>query len=354
MTRPLRSPVWLPLTAALLFGASTPFSKLLVTRVEPLTLAGLLYLGSGVGLLGWWSLGRCLAEGRRREPALTGKDLPWLGGAVLAGGVAAPVLLLGGLRSVPAATASLLLNLEGVFTVILAWGVFGEHLGRRLAAGTAAIGAGGLVLAWAPGAGFPLSWGALAVVGACLAWAVDNNLTRRVAAGDPVQVAGVKGLAAGLLNLALAAGSGQGLPGARVALAAGAVGLFGYGLSLVLFVLSLRHLGAARTVGYFSVAPFTGAALALFFPGERFTVTLLAGGFLTAWGVWLHLSESHPHEHGHEPGVHEHSHAHDEHHLHEHGGESPEQPPHSHRHEHAALLHRHPHYPDLHHGHRHP
>ncbi len=348
-----RPHAWLPLAAALLFGASTPFAKALAAHANPLVLAGLLYLGSGLGLLAWREFARALGRRERREAPLRPSDLPWLGGAVLAGGVAAPVLLLVGLRAVPAATASLLLSLEGVFTAALAWWAFGEPLDRRLAAGMAAIGAGGAILAWSPDAALGFSWGALAVAAACLAWAVDNNLTRRIAAGDPLQVAAAKGLAAGALNLVLGLTSGGRLPGPGVAAAAAAVGLAGYGVSLVLFVLSLRHLGAARTAAYFSVAPFAGAGIALLFPGERVTASLLAGGLLTGAGVWLHLTERHGHEHAHPPGSHEHAHGHAAPPAPGPGG-GPDPGPHSHRHGHAGGVHAHPHYPDLDHRHRHP
>ncbi|MFU8855770.1 MAG: EamA family transporter [Deferrisomatales bacterium] len=341
------------MTAAVLFGASTPFSKLLLARIDPVTLAGLMYLGAGVGLLGWRAAAAGLRRGVPREPSLGRRDLPWLAGAVVTGGVAAPILLLAGLRELPAATASLLLSLEGAFTAVLAWGFFGEHLGRRVAAGVLSITAGGFVLAWAPGGGPPAAGGAVFVAAACLAWAVDNNLTRRVAAGDPLQVAGVKGLAAGAVSLVLGRWAGGELPGPGAAAAAGAVGLVTYGVSLAFFVLALRHLGAARTVGYFSVAPFVGAGLSLLLPGEGVTAALLAGGALTAWGVWLHLTERHPHEHKHTPDVHEHSHRHGEHHRHPHPQGSTGERVHAHPHAHTRLLHRHPHYPDLHHRHRH-
>lgn len=340
------------LAAAVLFGATTPLVKLLAHRAEPLALAGLLYGGAGLGALIWGLGSRVGRTGPPAEASLHRADLPWLGGAVVAGGVAAPVLLLVGLRTIPAAQTSLLLSLEGAFTATLAWAVFGEHGNLRLAAGMAAIGAGALLLAWEPGAALPGSWGALAVAGACLAWAADNNLTRRVSGGDPFAVAAAKGLAGGGASLGLGLAVGQELPGPGTAAAAAAVGLVGYGASLVLYVRALRHLGAARTAAYFASAPFIGAALALVFPGERLSAALLLGGLLTALGVWLHLSERHVHRHGHGQPSHAHAHARDDHHLHPHPpGAAPE--PHAHVHGHPPLLHRHPHYPDLHHRHRH-
>jgi drug/metabolite transporter (DMT)-like permease len=347
-----RSPVWLALAAAALFGASTPFAKLLADRADPLVLAGLLYGGAGIGALAWRLGSRVGGPRIPNEAPLSRADLPWLGGAVLAGGVAAPALLLVGLRSISAAAASLLLTLEGVFTAGMAWAVFGEHGDRRLAAGMAAIGAGALVLAWEPGAALPLSWGAVAVAGASLAWAADNNLTRKVSGGDPLAVAAAKGLAGGAASLALGLAAGQELPGLGTAAAAAAVGLAGYGASLVLYVRALRHLGAARTAAYFSAAPFAGAGVALFFPGERWSGALILGGLLTALGVWLHLAERHLHGHRHGGGPHGHAHASDDHHRHPHpAGAAAE--PHAHPHGHPPVLHRHSHTPDIHHRHGH-
>ncbi len=341
------------LGAAALFGASTPFAKLLLGEVAPVLLAGLLYLGSGVGL-GLWLLARTRRAGRSdREAALKRSDIPWLAGAIFAGGVVGPVLLMLGLAVTSAATASLLLNLEGVLTALLAWFVFRENFDRRVALGMAAITAGGVLLSRAgrPEAGVP--WGPMAIAGACLAWAVDNNLTRRVSGGDPVQIAAAKGLVAGPVNLAVALASGASLPGRPEVLGAAAVGLLGYGVSLVLFVLALRYLGTARTGAYFSLAPFVGAAVSLVVFRETPTAAFLVAAVLMGAGVWLHLTERHEHEHEHEEMVHEHRHVHDEHHQHEHAETDPPGEPHSHPHRHAPLRHSHPHYPDLHHRHTH-
>jgi drug/metabolite transporter (DMT)-like permease len=339
------------LLAAALFGASTPFAKLLVGRVDPVLLAGLLYLGSGCGLTVWlWFQRRGGVS--RTEARLSRADLPWLAGAVASGGVAAPVLLMFALTSTPASTASLLLNLEGVLTALLAWFVFNENFDRRIALGMAAITAGGVVLSWENGAG-GLSLGALAVVGACLAWAVDNNLTRRVSAGDPVQIAAAKGLVAGAVNLSIALVRGAELPGVGTVAACGAVGLVGYGVSLTFFVLALRTLGTARTGAYFSVAPFVGAAISLVMLAERPTPAFLLAAGLMCVGIWLHLTERHDHEHDHEEMSHDHSHGHDEHHQHVHDEGNPPGEPHSHPHRHAPMRHSHPHYPDIHHRHDH-
>ena len=348
-----RSGVLSALGAAALFGASTPLAKLLVGAVTPVMLAGLLYLGSGVGLLAWFLLRHLRTSRTAREAALTRRDVPWLAGAILSGGVIGPLLLMLGLAHTQAASTSLLLNLESVFTALLAWFVFRENFDRRIAIGMAAIVAGGVLLSWPDDAGGNASPWTLAVIGACLAWAIDNNLTRKIAAGDPVQIAGLKGLVAGLVNTGIALALGQPMPGAATMAAAGIVGVLGYGVSLALFVVALRHLGSARTGAYFSTAPFIGAALSLVLlretPGMLFWG---AAGLMTA-GVWLHLTERHAHQHEHEPHSHTHRHVHDAHHRHDHDFAWDGTEPHTHFHEHAPLVHSHPHYPDIHHRHRH-
>ena len=344
----------LAFVSAALFGASTPLAKLLLgDGVNPWLLAGLLYLGSGIGL-GILQIARRAAGQAPAEAPLRRADLPWLAAIVLFGGAIGPVLLMVGLAATPASTASLLLNLEGLATMGLAWIVFHENVDRRLLGGAAAILAGAVVLSWRGGLGWgaPL-WGMGAIAGACLAWGIDNNLTRRLSAADPMQIALVKGLAAGAANLALAILAGAHLPTPPLIGDAALIGFVGYGLSLVLFVLGLRHLGAARTGAYFSNAPFIGAVLAIAMLGEPLTGRLIAAGVLMAVGLYLHLAEAHEHEHGHEALEHEHRHTHDVHHRHEHNPGDPVGEPHTHRHRHAPLVHKHPHYPDLHHRHGH-
>jgi len=334
------------LCAALLFGAGTPLAKQLLSGVDPWMLAGLLYLGSGLGLGAWRLL-------RRAAPVkLPLNQWLWLVGAILAGGVAGPVLLMFGLAHMPASGASLLLNAEGVFTALLAWFAFRENFDRRIALGMLAIVAGAVVLSWPGEARFGEAWPSLAVLGACLAWAIDNNLTRKVALNDATWIAAVKGLSAGTVNLLLALWVGSVLPSAP-ALAGGlALGLAAYGISLALFVVGLRHLGTARTGAYFSVAPFFGALLAVVGLGEPVTTGLLVAGALMTMGVWLHLTEQHDHVHTHEPLEHEHDHEHDVHHAHPHADE-PAAVRHTHRHRHDPLTHTHVHFPDEHHRHSH-
>ncbi len=339
------------LVSALLFGASVPLAKLLVGNIDPWLLAGLLYLGSGLGLL---ALRPALqSAGLARETRLPRGDLGWLAGAILAGGIVGPVLLFFGLRTTPGTTASLLLTLEAVLTALVAWFVFHEGFDRRIAVGMAAIAAGAAALAWQGSLGWDGLLGPLLIALACLAWALDNNLTRKVSLSDPVQIAMLKGLVAGAVNTSFALAQGAPWPAAGLAGGAALLGLVGYGLSLILFVLALRHLGAARTGAYFSTAPFIGAALAVPLLADPLTLQLLVGGALMALGVWLHLTERHDHWHVHEPLAHAHAHTHDEHHHHLHGPGDPPGEPHAHWHVHMPLRHRHPHFPDAHHAHRH-
>lgn len=340
------------LAAALLFGASTPLAKLLVGEMSPLLLAGLLYLGSGIGLAALLSLRRLRPANEARHLHIPRREWPWLLGAIAFGGMLGPALLMWGLTSTDGATASLLLNIEGVLTAVLAWVVFKENADRRIVLGMAAIVAGGVLLSLEP-AGVTLSPGALLIGAACLCWAIDNNLTRKVSTNDAMLVACLKGLLAGACNTGLALAAGAELPVAHGAGAAMLVGFLGYGLSLTLFVVGLRTLGTARTGAYFSVAPLFGVALSLAIWPEPPSPLFWAAAGLMAFGVWLHIRERHEHEHTHEPLEHTHRHRHDEHHRHEHAFAWDGKEPHVHPHRHEALTHRHPHYPDIHHRHGH-
>jgi drug/metabolite transporter (DMT)-like permease len=334
------------LGAALLFGSGTPLAKLLLDGVSPWLLAGLLYLGSGVGL----TLYRRLIH----APAvrLPRNELSWFAGAILSGGIVAPVLLMMGLTGIPASGASLLLNAEGVFTALLAWFAFKENFDRRIALGMGAIVLGAAVLSWPGEAHFAGVWPTLAVLGACFAWGIDNNLTRKVSLTDATWIASMKGLVSGAVNLTLAFALGASIPPLVNLAGAMLVGLLAYGVSLALFVVGLRHLGTARTGAYFSVAPFFGAVLALLL-GEPVTMPLLLAAVLMAIGTWLHLTERHEHPHAHEAAAHDHEHVHDEHHQHEHDVPVTSGTKHRHMHQHDALLHTHSHFPDTHHRHTH-
>jgi len=343
------------LAAALLFGASTPLAKLLVGDVPPLLLAGLLYLGSGLGLSVVLALRRARARARRHPTTHLGiprAELPWLVGAIVFGGVLGPALLMFGLTQTSGAAASLLLNVEGVLTAVIAWMVFKENADRQIVLGMVAIVVGGVLLSWEPG-GAAFSTGALFILGACLCWAIDNNLTRKVSTNDAMLVAGLKGLAAGACNTALAFAAGAPMPALAAIGSSLVVGFFGYGLSLTLLVVGLRVLGTARTGAYFSVAPLFGVVLSLaIWPGVPGPLFWLAAASM-ALGVWLHVRERHLHEHTHEPIEHTHQHRHDVHHQHEHRLAWNDDEPHAHPHRHDVLTHGHPHYPDIHHRHSH-
>jgi drug/metabolite transporter (DMT)-like permease len=299
----------------------------------PLLLAGLLYAGSGIGLAAI----RLFLPVAADEAPITRADVPWLAGAIVAGGILGPVLLVTGLCSTPASAASLLLNLEGVFTALLAWFVFRENYDRRIAGGFAMIVAGGVALSWEGGAlgRIALPLGSLAISAACRCWAVDNNLTQRISGADPLLLAAIKGGVAGSVNLGLAV----------VPVGALAVGFLGYGLSLTLFVRALRHLGTARTGAYFSLAPLLGAVVSLIVLREPIGAGFVAAGILMAIGAWLHLTERHEHDHRHDGLQHSHRHAH--------GGNVAAGESHTHPHSHRPMAHRHPHYPDIHHRHAH-
>jgi len=341
------------LAAAALFGVASPAAKSLLSGVGPVMLAGILYLGAGLGLSVWWLARRVVADpSARPEAGLAARDLPLLCVAVAAGGILGPVLQMIGLARTPASTASLFLNLEVVFTTLLAGLVFREHLGRRVAAGMALVVAGGVTLSWT-GRLDAVPWGSLAIVGACLAWAIDNNVTRRIAHRDPVQIAAVKGVIAGAFSLALAFAAGGSWPARGYVAGAALLGIASYGASLVLFVLALRQVGTARTIAYFSLAPFVGAAVSWGALGEEVSLRAVLAALLMAAGISLLVRERHEHPHRHEATDHDHRHRHDEHHRHAHGPHDPPGSPHAHPHHHDAVVHGHRHLPDEHHRHSH-
>jgi drug/metabolite transporter (DMT)-like permease len=340
------------LGAALLFGLSAPLSKLLLPTSGPLVLASLLYLGGGLGLSLLGLLGGIRGRKQRsREARLRRTDVPLLAGVILCGGVLGPVLMLVGLGRLSGVAASLLLNLEGPFTILLALLVFGEHLGRSAARATVLILTGAMVLALQAGEVRADLLGVLALAGACLAWAVDNNLTQRLSLKDPVSLVRVKGVGAGTCTLLLALLTRQRFPAPPVLALALMLGCASYGVSIVLDTYALRYLGAAREAAYFATAPFIGALAAVPLLHERLEWTeALAGGLMVAGVVQL-LRERHSHVHTHQPLEHEHLHVHDAHHQHSHEG--PVTEPHSHPHRHEPLTHEHPHVSDPHHRHEH-
>ena len=349
-----RHAVVLALISAALFGVSTPAAKAFLGSIDPAILAGLLYCGAGLGVALVRRLGlSVVTRSNAAEVALGRRDLPWLAGAIVTGGIVGPILLMTGLTRTDAAATSLLLTLEGVATALMAWFIFHENFDRRIAIGMACLVAGAIVLSWSGQPSLAGLLGPVAIIGACIAWGLDNNLTRKVSLADPLQIVEIKGLVAGPVNLALGLIAGGQIPGITASLLAGLVGFLGYGVSLVLFVFALRHLGTARTGAYFSTAPFLGAIAALGFLQEPLTGQLTLAGLLMGIGVWLHLSEHHEHHHVHEPMEHAHPHVHDEHHQHVHAPGDPPGEPHTHAHRHERLTHKHPHVPDMHHHHKH-
>lgn len=340
------------LLAAFLFGVSAPIAKSLVGNVPPQLLAGVLYLGAGAGLF----LLKLFRPGpaSRADAPISRAELPFLSGAIVAGGVLAPILLMFGLQRAPAAASALLLNLEAVFTALIAWLIFRENLGSGILLGMLTIVAGGVLLSWSSG---PLVLaellGPLSIAGACLCWAIDNNLTQKVSTGNPIQIASWKGIIGGTINVVVAWFAGQRPAIGGLIVAALALGFVSYGISLVLYIRALRELGAVRAGNYFSFSPFVGAAAGVVLFNEPITARLIGAGLLMGVGIWLHMTEDHEHSHVHDPMFHEHLHAHDEHHQHEHGPGDPEGEPHSHPHRHERLAHRHAHYPDIHHRHHH-
>lgn len=355
-------PILAVLLAALLFGASAPLSKLLLARVAPLLLASFLYLGSGAGALLFLALRKL--KGRRRarraeaEAPLRLKDAPWLAGAVLAGGVAAPIALLFGLKSTPAATASLLLNFEAVSTALIAAIFFREHSDARTWIAAGVITAGSVFLSVRLGNAWGVSIGALGVLAATLFWGVDNNLTRQISEKDPAAIVAVKGISAGFISLALALTMGQKLPAVGVIGLSLATGCVCYGASIALFIYAMRGMGAARSSALFATAPFFGMLLSLVvFKDALSGLTWQFGlaAVLMALGAWLLARERHEHTHTHEAVVHEHRHSHDDlHHEHDHAVlHDPKDMSHSHSHKHDEVVHSHPHKPDTHHRHEH-
>jgi len=341
------------LLAAGLFGVSAPLSKLLLGEIHPIPLAALLYLGAGLGLTCYITWKHIFLSNASSETGLDRGDLPWLMGAILAGGVTAPILLLYGLRATPAATASLLLNFEAVATVVIAAGVFREFIGHQTWIAVTTVTAGSILLALNWVSGWGISSGAVLIVAACVMWGLDNNLTRHIAIKDPKRIVAIKGLVAGGFLLALAIVLGEPFPGAEHIVLGLLLGGVSYGISIVLFVRALRHLGAARTGILFGTAPFIGAAVSLMIfrtpPSSAFILSVPVLGV----GVWILSRERHEHRHAHAPLTHTHLHTHaDGHHNHVHeDGILWSQ--HTHSHTHEPMVHTHAHRPDVHHRHAH-
>lgn len=345
------------LLAAALFGASAPLAKILLGEMDAIPMAGFLYLGSGTGALLLLLIEHLRHDGQSVEAHLTRAEFPWLMGAMLAGGVAAPIVLLLGLQSTPASTASLLLNFESVATALIAVLLFKEAVDRRIWWAIGLITLASALLSWNAGGGWGISLGALGIMAACFLWGLDNNFTRHISSKNPLMVVAVKGLGAGTFSLMLSLVLGKALPSLIPMLLTMVLGAFSYGLSIYLFILAMRSLGSARTSALFGSAPFVGILLSVVLLKEMPQGLFWFSLPIMAIGAWLMLSENHDHHHVHESAeyIHNHNHAHpDEHHDHPHLADTPlVNGFHAHPHQHAMFAHDHPHTPDLHHRHTH-
>lgn len=348
----LRHNLFYAIAAAVLFGTSTPLAKIFIGEVNPWVQAGLLYFGSGIGIL-ILLFGKKFILRSEKTESIFNKDLKWLLGATFFGGILGPVSLMYGLSMVSASVSSLMLNLEAVMTSVIAWTVFKEHFDKRIVLGMIVIVLGNAILYWpTDDVSFSLL-GLVLVSAACVCWAIDNNFTRLVSAQDPLKITAFKSLVAGSINLGLAAYTQTEFPGIQTGLLVGLIGFFGYGVSIMCFVLSLRHIGTSRTGAFFSTAPFVGALMAIAIFREPITWNFAIAFILMGYGVWIHITEDHVHEHEHEELEHEHMHYHDEHHQHDHPEGIVVSEPHSHFHRHKKLRHSHKHFPDIHHRHSH-
>lgn len=341
--------------SAVLFGASTPLSKILLGQIAPIPLAAFLYIGSGIGLLIFKQIDHLIRRQGEGEALLAKKDIPWLIGAIFSGGIVAPILLMSGLRITPASTASLLLNFEGVATALIAALFFSEYIGKRVWGALVLITSASILLSLDFTSQWGFSTGAIGIIFACFCWGIDNNFTRNISLKNPFSIVVIKGFSAGLFSLFLALLLKNPIPSLKIILFAMLLGCFSYGFSLVLFVVALRNLGSARTSAFFGTAPFIGAALAfILFKGVPNIMFIISLPVMIA-GTILLLREEHSHKHFHEYIAHEHRHSHtDGHHNHPHiPQEVVESGYHSHFHIHEPMEHEHPHVPDIHHRHSH-
>ncbi|MBI6871216.1 DMT family transporter [Clostridium aciditolerans] len=342
------------ITAALLFGASAPISKLLLGSIDPVPLAAFLYIGSGIGLIIFKIIKRCINKSEDREAPLSKKDIPWLITAVFLGGVVAPIILMNSLKVTPASTASLLLNFEGVATTLIATCFFKESVGKRIWIAIIMITSSTVILSWDFSNQWGFSLGATGVVIACLCWGIDNNFTGKISLKDPFSIVIIKGIGAGSFSLILSLLLKSNFPSIKIIALAMILGCFSYGFSIVLFVLALRGLGSARTSALFGTAPFIGAILSFILFNERISITFIVALPLMIIGAILLLRENHEHEHLHRAVMHEHRHCHgDGHHEHLHKEEIADDFYHSHIHTHESIMHNHSHTPDIHHKHDH-
>jgi drug/metabolite transporter (DMT)-like permease len=347
-------PVLQAIFAAVLFGASAPLSKVLLGELDPIPLAGFLYLGSGLGAVIMLLVQSKRVQGHQVEARLSRQDIPWLSGAIIAGGIIAPIFLLIGLRITPASTASLLLNFETVATALIAILIFKEAIDKRIFWAIALITLASILLSWSS-EGWGFSPAALLILAACFFWGLDNNFTRNISSKDPLVIVSIKGLIAGSFSLILALILGNSIPKLIVILLALLLGAICYGLSIYLIILSMRHLGSTRAYALFATAPFAGTLLSFILLHDKPLWNFWPGMVIMIAGTWVMISEHHAHDHTHEPLFHTHNHRHpDDHHDHVHQpGEILIRGEHSHEHQHTSLDHVHKHTPDLHHRHTH-
>lgn len=353
LTNPRSVPLAFAIASATLFGIGTPFAKILIEDLEPVVLAGLLYLGAFLGLSAFQLIRLVFRKGANPAEPLERKDVPWLAGATISGGVIAPICLMTGLTLTTGFAASLLLNLEGLATAIIAYFFFRENIGLRLGIAVVCMTAAGVLLGWDPSTGALTLSGPLLLLAAGVAWGVDNNLTRHISSKDSVQISQIKGLVAGSVSLSIAFVLGSGIPADENLIFALILGSVSYGLSLVLFIQALQGMGAARTGAFFSLGPFVGAAVSLVLLKESLLWTMLPATLLMVVGVMAVVYERHSHAHTHEEVAHSHLHSHDDFSHHNHLHESPQTGQHVHEHTHCAFSHEHVHWPDIHHRHDH-
>jgi drug/metabolite transporter (DMT)-like permease len=335
------------LLAAIFFGASAPIAKVLLGDIAPIFLAAFLYIGSGTGI----SLVKLTQRLRSKEVEADIKppDIKWLAGAIVSGGILAPIVLMVSLQNTPASTASLLLNFEGVGTTLIALLFFKEAIGRRAWTAIIVITLASIFLSTDFKSGFGLSLGALGIILACVLWGADNNFTRNISGKDPLAIVAWKGLVAGTFSFFLAVLLGNPFPTAKTILGTLILGFVSYGLSTMLFIRSMRGLGAARTSALYGTAPLAGVLLSIVIFGEFPSFLFIIAAILMIGGALLLINEQHGHSHVHTALFHEHSHKRDDP---AHGHDEADGV-HSHEHEHPAEEHVHDHMPDIHHRHGH-
>lgn len=342
--------VALAVLAAVLYGISAPFSKLLLGHVPPTRMAALLYLGAGMGML-VVNLVKSLRPGKPTEAKLTRHELPYVL-AMIALDVMAPVLLMLGLTLTTSSNASLINNFEIAATAMIALFFFREAVGRRMWIAITLITLSSIILSIEELSSFTFSIGSVFVIGACLCWGLENNCTRMLSLKDPLQIVVIKGFGSGLGALAISLALKEHAAESLYILLALLLGFVAYGLSIYFYISAQRALGAARTSAYYAAAPFIGVLISWLVLQEKPTLSFMTALAIMLAGTYFAVTEDHQHVHHHELVIHEHKHRHDDlHHTHSHTPQVIGE--HSHLHTHDETLHTHPHTPDLHHRHEH-